>query len=106
MPKCPIHNIEMVLRIAKQGNNVGHKFYGCPLYPKCKKTVNISYTERIVKSSKKWIEIDEEKQEIINKPLLLENPLAKDSKTRSQEVLRKRKKEPRYLFSQYPRKRK
>jgi restriction system protein len=35
---CPLCSSKMVLRIAKKGRNVGTKFWGCSLFPKCKHT--------------------------------------------------------------------
>jgi predicted RNA-binding Zn-ribbon protein involved in translation (DUF1610 family) len=34
-PLCPKCGSQMVIRIAKQGPNIGGKFWGCPNYPKC-----------------------------------------------------------------------
>ena len=36
---CPKCGSELVLRVAKQGNNKGNEFYGCSSYPKCRYTV-------------------------------------------------------------------
>ncbi len=38
---CPKCGSKMVIRIAKQGKNVGNRFWGCSTYPKCKATVDI-----------------------------------------------------------------
>jgi hypothetical protein len=35
-PVCPKCGIEMVLRTASKGANVGKQFYGCPNYPRCR----------------------------------------------------------------------
>jgi Zn-finger domain associated with topoisomerase type I len=40
-PICPKCGVPMVLRVAKRGENVGEKFYGCPNYPKCRETVKV-----------------------------------------------------------------
>lgn len=37
---CPRCGGKLVLRTAKQGNNVGNSFYGCSNYPKCRYTRN------------------------------------------------------------------
>lgn len=34
--KCPKCGADLVLRIAKKGNNAGNKFYGCSAFPKCR----------------------------------------------------------------------
>ncbi len=34
-PLCPKCGSQMVVRIAKQGPNIGGKFWGCPNYPRC-----------------------------------------------------------------------
>jgi len=39
---CPKCGSSMVLREAKQGQNVGNKFWGCSNFPKCKVVVNIT----------------------------------------------------------------
>lgn len=36
VPRCPKCDTPMVLRIAKNGNQPGRKFYGCSNYPKCR----------------------------------------------------------------------
>ena len=43
-PKCPEHNVEMVLRTAKRGRNAGGKFWGCPTwsYTKCRYTIDFT----------------------------------------------------------------
>lgn len=40
-PRCPVHNVEMVLKTAKKGRNAGGKFWGCPTWPitKCRETL-------------------------------------------------------------------
>ncbi|MBV7582156.1 restriction endonuclease [Pseudomonas sp. PDM33] len=35
-PSCPICNSAMILRTAKQGVNLGKKFWGCAKYPSCR----------------------------------------------------------------------
>ncbi len=35
---CPKCNSKLVLRIAKQGKNIGQEFFGCSNYPKCRYT--------------------------------------------------------------------
>lgn len=40
-PLCKKCGVEMVLRQAKKGENVGKAFYGCPNFPKCKETVQV-----------------------------------------------------------------
>lgn len=37
-PECPRCGSPMLLRIAKRGDNVGEKFWGCSTYPACKGT--------------------------------------------------------------------
>ena len=41
-PLCPTHGIQMVLRTAKHGSNVGEKFWGCRNYPQCREIIKIS----------------------------------------------------------------
>ena len=41
-PTCPNCDVQMVLRIAKKGKNVGDKFWGCPNYPKCKTIIQLA----------------------------------------------------------------
>ncbi len=38
---CPKCGGELVLRVAKRGDNAGKKFYGCKNYPKCRYIYNI-----------------------------------------------------------------
>ena len=40
-PCCPKCGGEMVLRIAKKGNNQGGKFWGCSRYPECRGVLNM-----------------------------------------------------------------
>ena len=40
-PKCKKCGLEMILRQAKKGDNVGQAFYGCPNFPKCRETVQV-----------------------------------------------------------------
>jgi len=40
---CQWCGSELVLRIPKQGGNIGKEFYGCSTYPKCE------YSERIIR---------------------------------------------------------
>ena len=55
IPKCPIHNLEMDLKIARTGRNAGGKFWGCPTWrtTKCRETLpfeegeNDQPTERV-----------------------------------------------------------
>ncbi|MGE5212676.1 MAG: restriction endonuclease [Nitrospirota bacterium] len=37
-PNCPRCNTPMLMREARRGPNAGHKFWGCPNYPKCRGT--------------------------------------------------------------------
>lgn len=39
---CPVCGSEMVLRIARKGNNTGSKFWGCVQFPKCRGTASVS----------------------------------------------------------------
>jgi hypothetical protein len=41
VPLCPKCGRKMVLRTAKQGNNIGEKFWGCSDYPNCRGIVRI-----------------------------------------------------------------
>lgn len=41
-PLCPKCGVPMVKRVAKQGENVGREFFGCPNYPSCKAIAPIS----------------------------------------------------------------
>jgi restriction system protein len=38
-PSCPRCHEPMTERVAKRGNNVGEKFWGCSHYPKCRATL-------------------------------------------------------------------
>ena len=40
-PKCKKCGLEMVLRQAKKGDNVGQAFYGCPNFPKCREIIQV-----------------------------------------------------------------
>ncbi len=40
--KCTRCGSDMVLRVAKKGENAGREFYGCSSFPKCRNIVNIS----------------------------------------------------------------
>jgi hypothetical protein len=56
-PQCPRCTNIMILRIAKSGQNIGNKFWGCSRYPQCKFTISISndnekITEQIRKMEK------------------------------------------------------
>jgi restriction system protein len=39
VPRCPVCEQPMMLRTARQGKNVGAKFWGCSGYPECKSTL-------------------------------------------------------------------
>lgn len=39
-PLCPKCGREMVIRISKQGTNIGNKFWGCPGFPNCRGTID------------------------------------------------------------------
>ena len=41
-PACPKCGKTMVLRTSQRGKNKGGKFWGCPGYPRCKGSVNVS----------------------------------------------------------------
>ena len=43
-PLCPKCDVPMVVRVAKQGEHSGEKFYGCPNFPKCREVR--AYRER------------------------------------------------------------
>lgn len=38
---CPKCGSEMALRVAKKGNNIGNKFWGCTNFPKCRKVLSL-----------------------------------------------------------------
>lgn len=38
---CPNCGAKLIIRTAKRGYNIGHKFYGCSNYPNCKYTKSI-----------------------------------------------------------------
>ncbi len=38
-PLCPDCKTRMVLRIAQRGADAGSKFWGCPNYPRCRRTI-------------------------------------------------------------------
>lgn len=38
-PVCPKCGAQMVVRVAKQGQHAGHKFYACSNYPNCKSII-------------------------------------------------------------------
>jgi restriction system protein len=40
-PRCPRCGKEMILRIARRGNQAGGKFWGCQSYPACKGTLPV-----------------------------------------------------------------
>ena len=40
-PSCPSCGVKMVIRTSKKGNNIGHQFWGCPTYPRCRSTLQI-----------------------------------------------------------------
>lgn len=40
-PTCPKCGSQMIRRTAKQGANVGHAFYGCSSYPKCRGVLSV-----------------------------------------------------------------
>ncbi len=42
IPICPICGKSMVFRIAKKGDNIGSKFWGCSGFPECRGTLNIA----------------------------------------------------------------
>ncbi|MEO1255546.1 MAG: DUF2726 domain-containing protein, partial [Bacteroidota bacterium] len=39
--ECPRCGAEMILRTAKQGQNVGQQFWGCTTFPKCRAIVQV-----------------------------------------------------------------
>jgi len=41
IPPCPNCGKTMVLRTARNGENVGKQFWGCSGYPECKGVVNL-----------------------------------------------------------------
>lgn len=41
MPRCPVCNSPMVLRVARRGPYAGKQFYGCSKYPACKGILNL-----------------------------------------------------------------
>ena len=41
-PACPRCGTEMVTRVARRGKNAGKQFWGCPGFPKCRGTRQIS----------------------------------------------------------------
>ena len=47
-PICPVHQVDMRVKVAKRGGNPGQKFWGCPKYPACKKTENFSEDSKTV----------------------------------------------------------
>jgi len=40
-PLCPKHGIPMEVHVARQGERIGKRFYGCPKYPQCHEIINI-----------------------------------------------------------------
>ena len=42
IPNCPKCGKQMIKRIAKNGANAGHDFWGCSDYPSCRGIVNIT----------------------------------------------------------------
>lgn len=40
-PRCPKCGSEMILRVAKRGDNQGGKFWGCVAFPRCNGIINI-----------------------------------------------------------------
>lgn len=41
-PPCPVCGIPMVARTASRGERTGEQFWGCPNYPRCRRTVPLS----------------------------------------------------------------
>jgi len=41
-PLCPKCGVSMVIRTARQGQNRGKQFYGCPNYPQCRQIIPFS----------------------------------------------------------------
>lgn len=41
IPKCPKCGVQMALRKAKKGRNIGHNFWGCLTFPKCDGIINV-----------------------------------------------------------------
>lgn len=41
VPNCPKCGSEMILRVAKKGNNQGGEFWGCSKYPECRGIIQI-----------------------------------------------------------------
>ena len=44
IPRCPNHNIEMIVKTAYRGKNAGKKFWGCPTWKQTKCNVKYSIT--------------------------------------------------------------
>jgi restriction system protein len=42
---CPKCGLEMKLRVARRGPNIGNKFWGCSNYPKCRHTMSLEQVD-------------------------------------------------------------
>ena len=56
-PTCPQCNIKMVLRTARKGKNAGSQFWGCPTFPRCTQTIQLSRQEknRVAEAQGKYV---------------------------------------------------
>lgn len=44
-PRCPVHEIPMVIKTAQRGAYKGRSFYACPKFPDCKEKIDIPADE-------------------------------------------------------------
>ncbi|MFZ4712570.1 MAG: AAA domain-containing protein [Bacteriovoracaceae bacterium] len=49
VPLCPKCSAKLVLRLAKKGVNSGNEFWGCPKYPKCNGTLDLTKEQKLLR---------------------------------------------------------
>ena len=84
IPKCPIHNVQVILRVARFGRFKGKNFYGCKLYPRCPRIID--YDNWLLKNKEKEqynvqnftdknYQDNKPKEKLISKePVIIKNP--------------------------------
>lgn len=75
-PKCPIHNVNMVLRTANKGKYTGNKFWGCPTWHQTQCKEMFQYTEdgNGESNNKNTTKLNSNKKEIELKDVPTSNP--------------------------------
>ena len=88
--KCPVHKINMEVRVAKGGKYKDQKFYVCPMYSDCKMSVKYDeYLEKVLHI--KTISKSESKDKPLKfKELTLEEKLFNLKKQKEKIIRRKR----------------